>query len=309
MSDQFQARLDAADSVFFQRQLETIDARVYEKKYPKYKARGFIPTQPGVSPYDRVYTYRMYDTQGQARYMGQNSDDAPRSNASGEETPQTIKDLEVSYSYNLLEIQAAARTGTPLDELRAMGARRAMEEKIDRLLSIGDAAVGIKGLLTLTGTTTVTPSGFWGTLATANPDLVASDLLRVASAGAEATDEAFNRFMIVLPFAMYNLASQLKISDVSNTTVLQYVRQVSPFIEDVQPWFRCERNQAGDSTHDLIVAFPRDVEAVAGIVPRELEFLAPQQRNFDYVINGHASCGGVVARYPKAITIAQVPTS
>lgn len=308
-NEQNMTRLDAVQSAFFQRELETIDSVVYPTVYPKYKATGFIPLQPGVSPYDSVYTYRMTDTTGEASYMGAGANDAKPSNAFGAETSTLIKDLQVFYHYNLLEIQKAAKQGTPLDQMRAMAAKQAMDEKIDRLLSIGDSSVGITGLLTASGTSTVATGTFWGDLTSADPDRVAGDLLAVLNKGVEATDEAFNRFMLVLPLSMYNLIAQLKISDVSNTTVLQYVKQVSPYVEDIQPWFRCEAGQAGDSTHNIICAFPRDLRCVAGIVPRPLEFLAPQQEGFDFKRYGHASCGGTILRYPKAVTIMQVATS
>lgn len=311
MSNPNEMRLDAAESVFFQRQLESIDGVAYQHKYPKYKARGFIPTQGGVNPSARVYTYRMFDQQGSAVPIANAADDLPMANASGGETSQRIQNLGCAYGFDIFEIKEAAMTGTPLDSMRAIGARRAMEEKIDKILALGDTSLGLSGILKLSGTTTATSSGFWGTLATADPDKVAGDLLRVLNAGVEATDEAFNRFQVVLPLAMYNIAATLKMSSQSNVTVLEYVRTVSPYLDSIDPWYRCEAATGGaiDSTHDLIAAFPRDPECVAALVPRELEFMTPEQRNLSYVINGHAACGGVVVRYPKAITYMSVATS
>lgn len=305
------ARLDAAESVFFARQLESIDQVAYQHKYPKYKARMFLPNQQGVGAYDRTYTYRMYDTQGRARPMGNNARDIPLANASGAETSQVIHNLEVGYAFNLMEIQQAAKTGTALDQMRANAAKRAMDELIDEYLSLGNTTLGVSGLLKLTGTSTYTSAGFWGTLATADPDKVAGDLLGTLSKGVEATDEAFSKFVCVLPLAMYNIAAQLKMSSTSNVTVLDYVSTVCPYLEGgkdgIQPWYRTEL--AVDSTHDLICAFPRDPECVAALVPRDLEFLAPQQDGFNFVRPGHAACGGVVVRYPKAITYCSVVTS
>ncbi len=297
---QTQPRLDAAETVFFKRQLEAIDARVYEHKYPQYKARMLIPTQQGVDEVSRVYTYRMFDQLGKAKFIGNAADDLPRAEASGQEFPQVIKNLGCAYGYDIFEIKAAAKTGTPLDDMRARGARRAMEEKIDEILAVGDADYGLKGLLTLDDTTSYSGSGAWGDLDAADPDKVAADLLGAASAGAEATDEAFNRFTIVLPLPKYNLAANLRMGDGSDVTVLKYVLATSPYLEAVVPWFRCEGVASGPA--DRLCAFPRDAEVVAALVPKELEFLPPEQRNLEYVINGVASCGGVVARYPKAIT-------
>ncbi len=311
-----QARLDAVESVFFQRQLESIDAKAYQHKYPQYKARMFLPTQTGVDPNADVYTYRMYDSQGKARPIGRNPKDLPRGNASGQEVKQSVVNVGAAYAYDLFEIRRAAMTGTPLDQMRGVGARRAIEELMDEYLAFGNTSLGLSGVLKLTGTTTATSGGFWGTLLTADPDKVAGDLLRVLNAGVEATDEAFNKFIVVLPLAMYNIAATLKMSSLSNTTVLQYVASVSPYLDGglagIQPWYRCEANAtlaAIDSTHDLIAAFPRDPECATAIIARETEFLAPEQEGFDYVVNGHAACGGVAVRFPKAITYMSVVTS
>lgn len=300
-------RLDTAESVFFRRQLESIDQVAYNHKYPKYKARMFLPTQQGVDPDARVYTYRMFDQHGKAKPIANGADDLPLANASGQEVSQRVQNIGAAYAYDIFEIKAAAKTGTPLDQMRAVGARRAVEELMDEYLSIGNAALGLSGLLTLTGTSTLSNVATWGSLASADPDVVAGNILAVANKGVEATDEAFNRFLIVMPLALYNIAANLKMSSQSNVTVLQYVKAVSPYIEDIQPWYRTEVRV--DATHDMICAFPRDPEVVAALCPRELEFLTPEQRNLVYTVNGTASCGGVVCRFPKAITYLGVATS
>lgn len=301
-------RLDAADSVFFRRQLESIDARIYEKKYPKFKARGLIPTQQGVDPDARVYTYRMFDKFGKAKPISNGADDLPRAGASGAEYSQIIQNVGMSYAYELAEIRAAARTGTPLDEMRASAARGAVEELVDEYLALGNTDLGLKGLLALSNTSTYTVTGFWGDLDAADPDNVAADIMGIASKGVEATDEAFNRFTVVMPLALYNIAAQLKMSTASDVTVLKYVLATSPYIEQVVPWFRTELAGAGGTTH-RIAAFPRDPECVAALVPREFTFEQPEQRNLAYVVNGTASCGGVVCRFPKAITYGDIAVS
>lgn len=307
--DKEKVRLDALESAFFLRQLESIDSTVYENVYPQYKSRMFIPKQPGIDPDAKSYTYRMYDRRGKAKPIGNGATDAPTNNVVGSETTQRIQNVGDSYQYDIFEIKAAAKANLSLDAMRADSCRQAIEELVDEYLSLGNTALGLSGALTLTGTSTVTSAGFWGTLATATASAVIADIINTANKGVEATDEAFRDFTIVMPLPMYNLAANLKIGTASDTTVLNYVKATCPFIRDVQPWYRCERNQAGDSTHDVLAALPRDVRALAAIVPRELEFLDPEKRGYNYVVDAHASTGGVVCRFPKAVTYCQVPTS
>lgn len=302
-------RLDAVENVFFRRQLESIDARVYEQKYAQHKAQALIPQQSGVNPNARSYTYRMTNGVGKARPIGNASDDLPKANATGVEITQRIQNIGASYDYDVFEIKAAAMTGTQLDDMRARNARKAVEELIDEYLSLGNASLGLKGLLTLSGTSTYSPSGFWGDLDSADPDNVAGDLLGLGSKCAEATDEAFSRVTIALPLPMYNIAAQLKMSTTSDITVLKFVMATSPYIEGVVPWYRTEANALWSASHNRVVAFPRDPEVVSALVPNPLETMAPEQRNLSFVINMIASVGGVVCRHPKAITYMDVPTS
>ncbi len=302
-----QTRLDAVESVFFKRQLEAIDSKVYETKYPQYKSRSLLPTVQGVAETDRVYTYRLMDTVGKAKFVGQAADDLPRADAFGTESSQNIKEIAAAYGYSISEIKAAARNGTPLDALKAMGARRALEEKIDSILALGDSTVGLKGLLGLSSTTTYTPSTksagglTWGTMAAPNAtgEEVAMDIMGAASKIVDATKGAFTRFKIVLPIEQYNYAAQKRMGDGSDVTALKFALGTSPYIESVEPWFRCDNAVSG--TTDRMCVYPMDPEVVGALVPQEIQFHAPQLRNLEYVVPATASVGGVVCRYPVAV--------
>jgi hypothetical protein len=305
-----QTRLDAVESVFFKRQLETIDARVYDTKYPEYKARRLLPTQDGVDPTSKVYTYRMFDTFGSAKWIGNMSDDLPRAEASGAEASTIIHPMGASYGYSVYDIRAAAKMGTPLDSLKAMGARRAIEEKIDLALSLGDSSVNVKGLLTLSSTTSYTPvtkaagGTTWGTLSAPNatPDEVARDLMGICNKVFETTKGTFNRFRILLPNEQYNYAATIRLGDGSDVTALKFALATSPYIESIEPWIRCDASLSNSAlTYDRMIAYPYSSEVVAAIVPEEFTLHTPEQRNLEYVINATASTGGVVCRYPMAI--------
>ena len=118
-----ETRLDASESIFFKRQLESIDQRLYETVYPENKARSLIPTIAGVEDLP-VYTWRMIKQFGKATIVADMADDVLRSDVSGEEQSQLIKTIASSYAWDIDEIKFASRVGTPLDFLKAMSARR-----------------------------------------------------------------------------------------------------------------------------------------------------------------------------------------
>lgn len=295
-------KLDAVESVFFKRQLEAIDAKVYETMYPAYKARSLLPTQGGVDPTDRVYTYRMSNSVGFAKFIANAGDDLPRATANATESSQLIKRLGVSYGYSVYDIRAAARSGIALDAMEAMAARRAIEEKVDAILSLGDVSHGLTGLLGIaSGTTSFTPStkGLGGlTWANATGDEMAADVIGIVSAIVAATKGAFNRFKVVVPIEQFNLLQSKRLSGNGERTALQFA-QASAFVESIEPWYRCDGAGAGGT--DRMCAFASQPDVVSALVPEEFMLHAPQERNLELVRLATAACGGVIARYPVAI--------
>lgn len=301
-------KLDAIESVFFKRQLESVDSKAYEKKYPEYKARRLIPTIGGVDPTSRSYVYRMFDTLGKSKWIANSGDDLPRAEAKGEEASQIIKQLGASFAYSIEDIQTAAKHGLDLDMMQAYAARRAVEEQIDSVLALGDSANGMSGLLTLaSGTTSYTPSTKdasgdteWGTLAAplATGEEMAMDLIALAAAGVQATKGAFSRYKILLPIEQFNLANATRLGDGSDVTAVKFA-QGNEFIESIEPWFRCDGAAGGGV--DRMVAFAASEEVVGALVPKEFTIGEPQLVNLEYRRACTAKCGGVVARYPVAI--------
>ncbi len=302
-----EARLDATESVWFQRQLEAIDAQVYREKFPALKARSLVPTQGGIPDWARVYTWRELTHYGDAEFIANLADDLPRADASGTENTKMIKAVGSSYGYDFFELKAMAAQGISLTTEKALAARRAIETKIDTILAAGASAYGLEGLLNLTGAATFTPGTkaaggkTWGTVAAPNATAneIVEDLMGIAAARVEATKEAFNRFVIILPIAQYNLASQMPMGANAALTPLKFARENSPFIEDIVPWYKA--TGAGAASTDRMVCYARTPEVLSGIVPMEFTPMAPQQKGLEFVVNNVATCGGVVVRYPVAV--------
>ena len=302
-------RLDAAESVFFARQLESIDSRIYQKLYAETKARQLIPTQGGVSEDALVYTWRMMDSFGQAKIIANAADDLPSADMSGVESSVTIKELGLSYGWDLREIKAAMRGGFDLDGEKAMACRRGIDRLVDDLLSDGSSLHGITGFLNISGMPTYTlstKSGGGVLWANGTPDEIASDLTGIVTARKLALKGAggpeFDRFVIVIPIDKYALIAQTRMGDGSDKTILKFVLETSPWITAIEPWSKC--TGSGGGATDRMVCYVRDPAVVSAVVPQEFRAQPPLQKNLRYVINCTASCGGVVARYLVAMAYA-----
>ena len=305
--------LDAVQSAFFKRQLEHIEQQAYEFKFPNLMALQLVPLVGGIPEWAKVYTWRMFEEFGSAKVIANMADDLPRSDVSGTESSKVIKTIGSSYGYDVDEIAAAAeKTGTALDVSRAMACRRAIDTGLDDLLSTGDSASGIEGLIDPTDAQSYTLSDkdngnakTWGTVGTPNatPQEIVADLMGIAAARVEATKGVFTRFTIVLPIPQYNLAAQIPMGPAGETTPLKFALANSPYIESVVPWYKLTAGTPGGATNRML-CFARTPEVVAGIVPLRFQVEAPQQKNLTYIINARAKCGGIVLRYGAAYAVA-----
>lgn len=141
-------RMDADESLFFQRQLEEIDSRRFEVKYKPLDAwRQYLPIKsftPGV----KYITYRMYDTTGEAVISSPGAaGDVPMANAQGAEYSNKVIALKLGYFYTSQELRNAAFANVPLttEQLRAVD--RGYRQKLLKLVMTGDDDLGLEGFL------------------------------------------------------------------------------------------------------------------------------------------------------------------
>lgn len=180
--------LNDDEGVFFQRQLEYIQAQSFDVLYPELKGRSsFSSNTEGGEGINQI-TYRSYDKRGKAVVIAGKATDLPRADIDGAEYTIDVRTLGNSFGYSRQELAAAKLTGMPLEQRKAEAARRAYEEKVNELVWFGDAASKINGLFsgpagypwsTITNTVVANASGganspVWGVDKT--PDEVVADL-------------------------------------------------------------------------------------------------------------------------------------
>jgi hypothetical protein len=254
-----------------------------------------------------AYTYSQFSNYGVGKLITNAADDLPMAEVTGKQLTSRIVPIGDAYGYDVFEIQAASATNMPLDYLKAQAARYACEVGVDYLLASGatpDGTTigGLLGLYNQPGTTAYTPIAkglggtAWGTTQAPNAtgDEVAADLMGIAANLFAQTKQIWAKFKIILPVAQYNYAMQKRLGSVSDTTALQYAMAVCPYIESIEPWWNAAAN--------TMVAFPNDPIAVGALVTQEWTPEPPQARNLKWIINSYMKTGGVVSKYPVAIS-------
>lgn len=297
-------KLDAAESMYFARELEAIRAVAFEKKYVQLKALSLIPINTNFDPADEIYTYRAYDSVGVAKLIASYAKDFPRADSSGQEYSSYFKSFGASYGWNLQELRAAKKVGRPLDQRRAMAAKKAIDFKLDSIATSGDAAAGLKGLLNLDSVLNYTiPSDGTGSsklFENKTSVQVLRDLHNMAGAYmAEQTSDVEHPDTMLLPLSTFNMLMVTPMSNIDQTTILQAFLKNSIYVKNVVPWLPLET--AGSGGTRRAVTYRRDPDVLEFLLPVPFEQFPPEQEKLEYTVACHARCGGVVNYFPSAV--------
>jgi hypothetical protein len=302
--------VDDAQTVFFKRHLEEIDGQLYDVKYAKLEALELVSPKP-LNPGAESYTYRSYDRRGVAKMTANYAGDSPRVDVAGAENTAFVKPIRDSFAYNVQEIRAATMVGLPLDAMRAMAARRAINEKLNAVALTGDSEFGLVGLFNQSNPNVYSiPNGAVGASpkwSTKTGDEVAADIFGVIDLIPNATKEVENGKRLLMPYKALRYISARRMSSTTaatngnDSTILQYVKVQRPQIEIRGALLL---DTAGSGGAGRMMCYDPDRVNLEWLLPIPFESFPPQLRGLEYVVECHARCGGVIVRYPLTISYA-----
>jgi len=296
--------LDAAESAFFERQLEKIKETTYDIKYPNLMGKVLIPVDTEAGPGATTVTYRQWDRRGRAKIVAQNAKDIPRVDVLGQEFPKPVREVAAAYGWTWKEVQSAAMSGTDLSGRRAMACREAIETELDEIAAVGSPDNGIAdGFLNNSAVNVETASTTWADHITAgDPQLIIKDFSDAFARIDTATNGVEKPNLVVLPDAAFTLIATNPIGADFNRTILDFVKTqfgaVYPGF-DVLPWYRCTTAGAGATTR--MVTYKRDPSMVYQEITMEFLALPVQEHGLEYTVNCLASTAGTTVPYPLAM--------
>lgn len=299
--------LDAAGDIFFARQLEYIQARVYEFEYPALKSFELIPISYDVPAGAEYVTATQYQAVGRARIIQSYADDLPEAGILGIQLTNPVQGIGTSYRYSHQEIRAAqmARIGLPLRLAEA--ARRANDQLVDNLAFFGNPAVGLTGLTNNPNipTVTVPADGTGGNTewTTKTPDQILRDMNQIVNQIVVNSNEVEMPDTLLLPLAQYTLISSTPRSANSDTTILSYFLMNNPFIRAVVPVPKLAGVGIGGA--DVMIAYEKNETKLEMQIPLPFTQYAPQERNLEFVIPCESRFGGVSIYYPLSLIIGE----
>lgn len=300
---------DANETLFFQRQLEQIEAKLYEFKKRELKYRQYIPVSNRDNPGANTITYRMFDKVGMAKVIANYADDLPRADVYGKEYSQIVKTIATAFGYSTQEIRAAQMANVSLDALKSDAARRAVREKESGVAWNGDTEHNLQGFLNNANIPTIAaPNGadpaspLWSNK---TPDEILDDIMTVVTKVRTQSKGIHNADTLLLPINHYNILAQTPRSSNNDTTLLKFILDPSnAYGIATVDWLPTELDNAFTSgTEDGMVAYENSPEVLEQRIPLEMVTHPVQARNLEFVVPVESRHGGVVLRYPLAICI------
>lgn len=294
-------RFDANESVFFARQLEYVKAKTYDIKRAPLNAMRLFPVSTETPEGATTITYRQYDSVGMAKIVANYANDLPRADVTGKEFTSPIRSIANAYGYNTQEIRSAMFAGVPLNAKKATSVTRAQEELVNQLAFAGDADHGLPGLLTNTNIPEVTlaadGTGASKAFATKTADKIVRDVNSVINKVLTQSKGVHRANQVWMPLEQYALLATTQNSTTSDTTILDFLRQVNPGVtfEAV-----IELDGAGASGADRMIALENSIDNWQLEIPMMARQYAPQQQGLEFVVPVESRYGGTIIEYPLA---------
>lgn len=306
---------DAGETASFARQLEVIQAKTYEIRFPETKWRSLLPVVSNIPLGARSATYRMFEGYGEAKFLDNfAAEDFPTAEIQGKEFSEVIRSIGDKYLYSVEDLRASQLMQVSLDVEKAKIARKVIERKFDQVCATGGGP--FKGLLNhpaanaFTLATKTAGGTHWlnaGPTFTFNatPAEIVQDIRAMCENAKVQTNSLYESFDLVVgtkgeialsrPYTYLN-GTQVVVTDQS---IGQYALKTIPFLRSISTWNRCDT--AGSGGVERIAVYPRDPEVLEARVPLDFEQFAPQLSGMSFVTHCHAKFGGVIVRQAKAL--------
>ena len=301
--------LDANESIFFNRELETIRAKSYDVKYDdNFKMLALLPISMEGDPLDTQITHRVFGRVGVAKMGGGDyATDFPSVDVFGSEVTVKVYPIQASYKYNKDEIARAARANKPLEQMRANAARKAIDKKLNDVAMNGDTVTGATGLFNAPGISSYTvPKGAAGEKTnweTKTADEILADLYGISNYIITSTKGIEIPDVIALPLTSYQLIERKRLSTDSEKTVLNYFLENSKNIKQIVWFNELESIVTGGDSKKAMYCWKNDADHLVLDLPLAYTQEEVFQDGREYVVPCRAKTGGVTIFYPMSVAV------
>jgi hypothetical protein len=288
-------------------QLEHIVAEIKELKRPALNALELFPIDRSIPAFAQTYKQRRKDGSARVEYhRGQGSAPPTASMEIWEEEFQ-IHTAVTGIRYSIFDLQHGDFAGLNLRAELMKISSRGVDEFLNSNCWFGNAANGVRGVLTNTFCSRRFASAAW-TLATPAATILAELQAGYDSIG-ERSKDVFMADKCALPPILHN-ALKRKLSAYDPETILEAFLKANPELS-ADTFVRAhELANAGPSGQHVLFWYKGgDMGSVAHVLPKEMTMLTPQLDGFEVLIPGYMRYGGVRMDEPLFNLITYIPAS
>ena len=298
------------DAFFFARNLEFVRQKIFMPTYAELKLLngGLLPINTSIPEGAEEDTYDVLDSSGEADIVGDFSDDIKTVEVFGNEYTNKIKSIADAYIYSVQDMRKdrmLGNVGRSVITSKALAARKAVDQKVEKMLGFGDSRFGITGMFnnsnvpidavaaTGAGSTTT-----WSTKTAANiladVEEAINDMIDVSNGNEIPTH-------MLVDATNYHLIKKtpLDTTNYSGMSVLKYIEQEYNLKVE---WVQQLKNGFVSGTKSGFVIYNKSEEKLEGVLPIRLMPHAPQIKNLATKNIIEARCGGTRVFFPYSLS-------
>lgn len=305
-------RSDADDGLVFARQLEEIDPRRFEViKKPLDIWKRILPIKTFTPGIDRI-TYRVRDFKAKAQLSSTaNITETALADVTAEEASNRVYAWNLGYAYSAQELRKAAVAGLPLQQDKIQSVEIGYRERIQEVMFTGFSTIGLEGVFNHTGVTNTQVSlgaggadRTWTATTDKTPTEIVDDITGMTTEIFQDTRGKYGsaNMVIALPLEQFKYIGNKRMEAGTDTTIAQFIMQNNDFngIARFEPVF--ELAGIGTGSTDLAVAYPMDNEVLEAQIAESIIWMPMEIKGRAFLFNSEMEFGGVVIRYPVAMT-------
>lgn len=298
----FVNRLDAGETIFLERDLQTKLAQSKDVKHRKLRIlkENVVPINTELSNADRSFTYDVYDSYGVAKIVtSYRAGDIPSVDISRTEVTGKIFPVMAKMTYDFQEIREAAKANVPLTNKRRDAVIKAIDTKLDRIAWFGDADHNLVGLAQYPGVTSATVpndgTGASKTWASKTVDLILRDIYNGIAAIKDPTNDIESPDTLALPSQVATALGTRMVNTANsgNVTILNLLKTVLVDVGITRILGFNELNTASSTGGTRAILFKNDPDAMEFFLPVTMEFFSPKEDGLAYDVPAQARTGGL----------------
>lgn len=276
------------------RDLEAIDKVIYQAPQEELVARQLFNIKTDVPAGAETYGYWVMNRSGAAKIIANGSDDLPLVDVDLTRYHQPIFSLAAGIRYSVHELRQAQMVGQSADATKAETARRAIAEKENSMIFIGDDKVDLKGVVNATGIHVVNETKTFANMTSA--EIV--DSFRKARAKIVTIPGMRTSTLKLMIAALPYEELSRRYSDMDPRTILEVIKGHGWF-SDILPVY--DLAGVGINGTDSYVIMDTATSTCEILLPMDITRHEEEYKFPNYTVPFEERCGGALIRRPYGI--------